>query len=450
MSEMNKIERYSIHRSKAMYDIIYGVLPGGVHHNYAKSSTEIPLFFDRGKDTRLWDRDGNEYLDLYARFGAMFLGHDNKKLSKEMEVAINKYPITDYSSADIQVFQYFQKYVPCCEKIRFGLSGTEMVQNAIRLARAYTGKSKFIKFKGHFHGSADNILGGQSAGSADPIVYEDDKSVFYTEGRAQNILQEQTLQIPWNDINALEQVLDQYGSTVAAVLMEPVNINGGSILPKENYLKQVYYLCKRHHVLLIFDEIITGIHMGLGGAQGTYNVIPDICVMGKAITSGITPVSAILGRAEVMDLYTQHRVAHGGTFNGYSLGMAAVAATFSVLEENQNSIYRNINTVSRQIQYVLAEEAALAGIELITQGPDACFSYHCTGQEITRHDQLTDKIIQKDSIIRQCLQQYGIVCCHTSRFYLNASINEADVEFFRKHVRPALQETARIFRRLRF
>lgn len=443
------MEKYNISKSIEWNHNLKNYLPSGKHHNYSKADNETSIHFIEGLGSMVWDADKNSYLDLYAKFGAMFLGHKNRGLLEAITTAVHKYPITDYTELDSKVCEYFHRYVPCCEKIRFCLSGTEAIQNAIRLARAYTKKRRIIRFEGHFHGSADNIMGGKTNNILCPIVYEDPDSVFHTEGRASAVLQDQMLMLPWNDIEILNKMLKNYGADIAAIIMEPVNMNGGGIMPYDNYLEQVRSLCDEYQVVLIFDEVITGIHMGLGGAQNVFKVTPDLCVMGKAITSGIVPVSAIMGSSDIMNLMEENRVAFGGTFNGYNIGMAAVEATFRILSENEDFYYNKIKDYASQISKILHEEGKYYGIDLITQGPPACFTYHCTDKPIEVYNQYNDTIMQKDRILRQCMLQYGIIACHTSRMYMNISISDKDIEFFTTHLRPALQTARQIFDRLK-
>lgn len=444
------MEKYKIKNSLHYNQTLRQYLPDGRFHNYAKSDNEIPIYFVDGCGSRLQDADGNSYLDFYCKYGAVFLGHKNAVLSAAIEKALKDYPITDYTDIDELVCSYFSKYVPCCEKIRFGLSGTEVIQNAIRLARAYTGKNRIIRFEGHFHGSADNIMGGMAKDARHPIVCEDIDNVFYTEGRANGIMQEQMFMLPWNDIDIVRKILCTYGNEVAAIIMEPVNMNGGSIMPVEGYLNEIREICNEYQVLLIFDEVITGIHMGLGGAQSVYQVIPDLCVMGKAITSGAVPVSVLMGKAKIMNLMEQNRVAFGGTFNGYHLGMAAIQATFQILSGNEGeNYYKRIERYSKDLRLIMEEEGKRCGFPIVTQGPSGCFSFHCTDKEVVSYNHYNNSILKRDQILRQCLLQFGIYVCRTSRMYMNISLNEEDVAFFRTHIHPAFENAKKIFDRLK-
>src|SRR5699024_6681275 len=159
--------------------------------------------------------------------------------------------------------------------IRFGLSGTEIVQNALRLARAWTGKNRFIRFEGHYHGNADNIMGGKANNLNNPIPLDYIGDLKGTAGRATDSMESQSYILPWNDEQVLEDLLSKRADEVAAIIMEPVCVNGGGMMPDRNYLKKVRELCDTYNIVLIFDEIITGLRMGLGGAQTYFDVLPD-------------------------------------------------------------------------------------------------------------------------------------------------------------------------------
>lgn len=442
------ISQYKQQLSCELTDKLAKILVSGKHYNFSQKEDEISLHFLSGKDSLLHDIDNNVYLDLCARHGAMFLGHGNEEYCKALQDAVLA-PITDYSIYDEEVCHWFRKYVPSCERIRFGLSGTEMVLNALRLSRAYTGRRRVIRFNGHCHGTADNIMGGKAKEALFPIVIEDEASRFATKGRASGVLQDQMLLLPWNHIETFRKIVQAYGSDVAAVIMEPVMINGGGILPLPGYLNEVRNICDKYGIVLIFDEINTGIHMGLGGAQAITGVIPDLCLMGKAVSGGSVPVTALMGKAKIMDLYENGGVVHGGIYNGYHLGMAATAATFRILSRNEQEIYKQLSLVQEEISKIMREEAARCGLEIIVQGPPACSSFHCTDKEIKSYEDYNQHIMNKDTILCYCMACYGILVCKTSKMYFNITLNEKDIYFFKEHIRGAMEMACSAIERLK-
>lgn len=445
---MYLIARYKRQLSSELTDKLAKILVSGKHYNFSKKENEASLHFSSGKDSMLYDLDNNVYLDLYARRGAMFLGHGNEEYCNALQNATLA-PISDYSIYDEEVCHWFRKYVPSCERIRFGLSGTEMVLNALRVSRAYTGRRRIIRFNGHCHGTADSIMGGKAKEALCPIVIEDEASKLATKGRASGVLQDQMLLLPWNHIETFRKIVQAYGSDIAAVIMEPVMINGGSILPLPGYLNEVRNICDKHGIVLIFDEINTGVHMGLGGAQVMTGVTPDLCLMGKAVSGGSVPVTALMGKAKIMDLYEHGSVVHGGTYNGYHLGMAAMAATFRILSRNEQEIYKRLSLVQEMLCKIIQEEAARCGLEIIVQGPSTCSSFHCTDKEIISYEDYSQYIIKKDTILCHCMECYGVLVCKASKMYLNITLNEKDIDFFKEHIRPAMEMAYNIIERLK-
>lgn len=415
------------------------LLPGGVHYNFNLPWEESPLHFVNSKDSRVWDMDGKEYLDLYARFGAMIVGHNNKYYTDFLKSVIDRVLCVSHCDLDEEVLELIHKYVPSAEMIRFGLSGTEIVQNALRIARAYTGKNKFIRFNNHYHGNADNIMGGKSFSVNSPYPVDFRGDTKGTSGRAEGILEDQSYLLEWNDIDELKNFLGKHSEEIAAIIMEPVCVNGGSIMPKEGYLQGVRELCNKYGIVLIFDEIITGFRMGLGGAQSFYGVTPDLTTLSKAMGGGGVPVSAVVGKKELMNLLTEKKVIHAGTFNGYPLGTAAIIATIKLLSDNNGEAYKNMEYYVRKIHRVFKEIAFREGLPLIIQGPAFCGAYHCCDQELLSPAEYSADVQIKDVILNAELQKQGILVSSISRIYPNITLNESDVQWFIDHAEGAIR-----------
>jgi len=418
-------------------------LAGGVHYNFQLPWEEKPTPFKEGQGSRLWDLEGNEYLDFYAKFGAMILGHNHPQYNQALKEMVDQIMAVNHCDLDVEVSELLVNHIPCAEKVRFGLSGTETVQNALRLARAHTEKNKFIRFIGHYNGNADNVLGGKMKDRDHPVPVEYKGDYKGTAGRADNIMENQSFLIPWNDIDFLEEVVEKYQDEIAAVLMEPVCINGGAIMPKEGYLQEVRDLCDEYGIVLIFDEIITGFRMGLSGAQGRFGVTPDLATFGKAIAGGGVPISVLTGKDEIMQLLVDKEVTHAGTFNGYPLGLAAIKATIEILSED--GAYEKMKKHTTEIHDILLAEADKLDIPLTIQGPTSCASYHCTEEEITKAEDWDSNTMLKDVIINTELAQEGILISTVSRIYPNLSINEQDVEFFKERVSAGLERAKKTF-----
>ncbi|GAE87602.1 aspartate aminotransferase family protein [Acetivibrio straminisolvens] len=420
-------------------------LPGGVHYNFRLPWEETPIHFVKADGSRAWDMDGNEYLDLYARFGAMIVGHGNKEYNECLKETIDRVLSVSHCDMDAEALELIAKFIPSAEMIRFGLSGTEIVQNALRLARAWTGKNRFVRFIGHYHGNADNIMGGRAPKTGDPIPSDYVGDLKGTDGRAKDSMESQSYLIPWNNADILENLLKSKGHEIAAVITEPVCVNGGSVLPAPGYLKRVRELCDEYNVVLIFDEIITGFRMGLGGAQQEYGVTPDLTTLGKAIAGGGVPVSALVGKKEIMQLLVDKKVIHAGTFNGYPLGTAAVKATLEILSRNNGQAISQMNEKMVMIHEILKSEADNAGLPLVIQGPPGCASYHVCKDVLKNPEEYDFEIMSLDIILNNSLLKNGILVSSISRMYPNISLNEDDVEWFRERVRNAVIETKEIY-----
>lgn len=420
------------------------VLPGGVHYNYHDPGARIEreIGFQKGRGSRVWDLDGNEYLDLFCKWGALIVGHYNPRYNEALMDCIGKVLAVDLCHLEREVCEMLIHHIPCAEMVRFGLSGTESVQNAIRLARAYTGKVKFVRFVGHYHGNADNILGGKVKDLRYPSPVPGDKGVFDTEGRDPDILQRQSFMIPWNDSGVLEELLSNHSREIAAVIMEPIAINGGGVLPKPGYLEAVRELCSRYGVVLIFDEVITGFRVGMNGAQGLFGVTPDLAVFGKAMAGGALPVSAIVGKKEIMDLYAKQRVVHLGTFNGYPLGLAAVRATLQLLSEDPGC-YERMGALNLEIAKSFVAAAKEAGLPLVVQGVPNALVFHVREKPIENMvDDGADG--QADGLVTLLARERGILFSYVSRIYPNLLLTQEDVVFFRERIFDAVAAAKKV------
>lgn len=420
------------------------LLPGGVHYNFNTPWEETPLHFVNTKGSRVWDMDGNEYLDLYARFGAMILGHENEEYNNALKAVIDRVLSVSHCDLDAETLELIHKYVPSAEMIRFGLSGTEIVQNALRVARAYTGKNKFVRFNNHYHGNADNIMGGKVKDINDPVPSDFAGDSKGTEGRAKYSLESQSYLLEWNDLKAVEELFSGHADEIAVVITEPVCVNGGSVMPAKGFLEGLRALCDQYQVVLIFDEIITGFRMGLGGAQKEFGVVPDLTTLGKAIAGGGVPVSALAGKKEIMQLLATKRVVHAGTFNGYPLGTAAVKATLEILGRNDGAAYQRMNTTMEKLHNSLLKNADKIGFPLIIQGPTACAAFHCCEKPLESPSEYSFEIMSKDILLNAAMQRNGILISSVSRLYSNISLDDADVAWFNERVEKALKETKEI------
>ena len=283
-----------IKRSEELYSKAINLLPGGVDSPVRafKSVGGIPLFIKEGKGSVLIDEDGNSFIDYCMSWGPMILGHgDRDVIDAVRETALHGTSFGTAHRFEVELAELVISMVPSIEKVRFVCSGTEATMSAIRLARGFTGREKFVKLDGCYHGHADFLLVAAGSGLADSGIPD---SAGVTTGNAKD-----TLVVPYNDIDSLERIFEKEGKDIAALIMEPVPCNYGLIKPKEGYLQRVRDLCTQYGVILIFDEVITGFRLARGGAQEYYGVRPDLTTLGKIIGGGL-PVGAYGGRKDIM------------------------------------------------------------------------------------------------------------------------------------------------------
>lgn len=439
--------KYETVESKSYNDRLKKVIPGGTHYSFRMPWESKQIHFVRGAGTRAWDLDGNEYLDFFCKFGANILGHNHPRYNEALMAALQGAAAVTLGTAECEAAEKICEYVPGAEMVRFSLSGTEAVQNALRLARGYTGKTKFIRFFTHYHGNADNLLGGRVGDLANPIPQEFEGDINDTEGKAKGASGECFL-LPWNDAAVFERVLATFGGDVAAVLMEPICINGGGVLPSPGYLPEVRRLCDKHGVVLIFDEVITGFRVGLGGAQRMFGVTPDLTTLGKAMAGGALPVSAIAGKRDLMKLYEARRITHGGTFNGYPLGIAAVKATLQILEEDGGRGYESMAARMREIHAAFLAAAARHGLTFEMKGVDAAGVYHVvTAANESPAARTVAQYAAK--LTSEAMAEHGILVSNLNRFYGSISVSAADVAAFTQRIERVFELVGQFVEKLR-
>jgi glutamate-1-semialdehyde 2,1-aminomutase len=407
------------------------IMPGP-HANLRSSARIKPIFVTKALGSRLWDVDGNEYIDYVGAFGPGILGHGNDTYVKALQEQLQTlyYLCTGdlRTTIEVDLAEKIVRHVPGVEKVRFVLSGTETVQLAIRLARAYTDRRYFIRFEGHYHGWLDNILGGKvdDHPSGKPYAVPDPHDGLLTLGRDPGVV-EQSFLLPWNDIEALEKTLEKYADEVALILMEPILLNSGCSFPRPGYLESVRELCDHYGIVLCFDEVQTGFRVGLNCAQGLLGVTPDLSTFGKALGGGI-PMGAVGGKSDIMNLLFDRRVIGAGTFNGYPFGLAACLATLTALENDDGAIYRQI--VQRQSRLLdgIKEIANRRNIPFFTQGSCGIFFFVTTDLgEVYTYKDLHGIDWKRQSHFERALADEGILVIRGGRWFISGGLTEADV-----------------------
>ncbi|MEO2083050.1 MAG: glutamate-1-semialdehyde 2,1-aminomutase [Desulfurobacteriaceae bacterium] len=344
-----------VRRSKELFEEAKKYIPGGVNSPVRafKSVGGTPRFIAKAKGSHIWDVDGNEYIDYVCSWGPMILGHAHPSVVKAIQEQAEKG--TSYGAPtelEVKLAKMIVELVPSVEKVRMVNSGTEATMSAIRLARGYTGRNKVIKFEGGYHGHVDALLVKAGSGlttfgvPTSPGIPED--------------FAKHTITVPFNDIDALKKVIDEVGDDVAAVIMEPVMANAGLIIPEPGFLEKVRELTAEKGIVLIFDEVITGFRLSLGGAQEYFGVTPDLSCFGKIIGGGL-PVGAFGGKEEIMDyLAPEGPVYQAGTLSGNPLAMIAGIKTLEELKKP--GVYDELRKKTERLSEGLKEAARKAGI----------------------------------------------------------------------------------------
>jgi glutamate-1-semialdehyde 2,1-aminomutase len=412
-------------------------LPGGVSSPF-RAKFPVPLYFEDGQGARIKDVDGNEHIDYALAWGPLILGHRHPAVVEAVRRQAERPHIYGAEhELEYLVAEQVQAMAPCAERIVFTSSGSEAVQAALRLARAFTGRRLVVKFEGHYHGWIDSVLVSYRPRPEEAGPIERPRSVPGTAGQVPNAT-ENVLAATWNDLATVEALFAERGAEIAAVIAEPVLCNSGGILPAPGFLEAVAKLARAHGALLIFDEIITGFRMSPGGAQASFGVTPDLATFGKAMGGGL-PLSAIAGRAEIMDQLADGRVAFGGTFNGNPLSLAAADATLRELSRGEGELLKEANRLGRVLMEGLREAARAAGVPVCMAGFGAAFSVHFTPLPslTTYRDCLADDADRLARFLRGMLDQ-GVYLLPDGRFYVSAAHTEDHIESTLRAVRAVL------------
>lgn len=337
------------------FDEAQKVIPGGVNSpvRALRSVGETPLFVDHAKGVTLTDIDGNDYTDFCLSWGVFIVGHANEKVETAVHGAISRG--TSYgipTLVETELAKTVSTLIPTMQKVRFVNSGTEAVMSAIRVARGFTGRNYIVKFSGCYHGHADHLLVAAGSGVA---TFGISSSAGVPEGFVQY-----TLVAPFNDKGAVAELFRKYGDQIAAVIVEPVPANMGVVPEKDGFLSFLRSITQEHGSLLIFDEVITGFRLTLGGAQKYYGIEPDLTTVGKIVGGGF-PAAAFGGRAEIMSMLAPDGpVYQAGTLSGNPVAMTAGLATLGILSED--GIYDKLNAKAEHFIAALQEAVNDKGI----------------------------------------------------------------------------------------
>lgn len=380
---MTKLSSATHSRSRELFALAQEYLIEGVNSPSRGASVYAggPIYLERGQGSQVWDADSNAYTDFMMSFGALIQGHAHPRIVEVVSETIAQGAhFAAATSAEIEAAERFCQMVPSAEAVRFTNTGSEATMLALRLARAHTGRRKFLKFEGHYHGWYDPYLLNAHSHSVDELgPKENPARIPDSEGIPRATFDDVVL-APWNDIAALREIMHQHSDELAAVITEPVMANMGCIPPREGYLQAVRELTREHGALFIMDEVVTGFRYAPGGCQEYYGVEPDLSTFGKALGAGF-PIGAVAGSRRILDRlqWGEHMVLHYGTFNGHRLTMNVVAANLGLLV--REGAYGRLHAIGDAAIEGLRDVFGQHNIAAVVQGFGPMFQIYFTERD---------------------------------------------------------------------
>lgn len=422
-------------RSHYFYERAKKVIPGGVNSpvRACKAVKAEPIFFERGEGAYLVDADGNRYIDYVGSWGPLILGHSHPNVIAEVYFASKRG--TSFGAPtwlEVEMAELLCNCIPSLERVRLVNSGTEATMSALRLARAYTGRKKIVKFDGCYHGHSDSLLVKAGSGLAtfgipsSPGVPEE--------------LTAHTISLPFNNKEALRETFEKYGKEIACVIAEPVPANMGVVLPKEGFLSYLREITKQYEALLIFDEVITGFRLGLDGAQGKFGIKPDLTCLGKIIGGGL-PVGAYGGRAEIMELIApEGPVYQAGTLSGNPIAVSAGLAT--IKELMKPGTYEKLDTLATTLEQGIKNILKELNLPYQVVRCASMLTLFFTHKEVTNFQDALKADIEKYAQFWQGMLKRGIYLppSQFEAWFVSLAHSEKDIEITLTAIRDTLKE----------
>ena len=411
--------------SETLFEQAQKYIPGGVNSPVRafKGVGGTPIFFKHAEGAYLYDEDDRRYIDFISSWGPMILGHSNKvikdALHAQVELGIGYGAPT---AIETEMAKKVCELVPSIDLVRMVNSGTEATMSAVRLARGYTGRDKIVKFEGCYHGHVDSLL--VKAGSGALTL-----GVPNSPGIPAS-LAELTLTLDFNDIDGVRDVFDKIGDEIAAIIVEPVAGNMNFVPPVPGFLEGLREVCDQHGTVLIFDEVMTGFRVSLGGAQGYYGVTPDLTALGKVLGGGL-PVGAFGGKRAIMEhISPLGPVYQAGTLSGNPLAMCAGLTTLNAISEP--GFHDRLTEKTNAVRDGLKQAADEAGIPLVVQSAGGMFGFFFTdAPSVTRFDQVTACNIERFKAFFQGMLKEGVYLAPSAfeAGFTNAALSDEDIEF---------------------
>ena len=428
-------DAFSIANSAALLDRSKQSLAMGVSSGMRKAGAPAPLFFERGEGAWYFDADGHQLLDYTLAWGPLILGNAHPAVIAAVTEQLGRgFAFGAQHRGEIELAELMTAVIPGVERVIFSNTGSEAVQAALRLARAFTGRPLFVKFEGHYHGWFNNVLVSYRSKAADPVA------PLPTCGGQPAHEFADTLVVPWNDLAALERAFAEHPGRIAAVLTEPLLANSGSCEPEPGFLAGVIECCRRHGAVSVFDEVITGFRLALGGAREHFGLAPDLSVYAKAMAAGFA-LAAVGGGREIFDVLDDGRTIHAGTYNGNPVNLAAGVATIRALAEP--GTFERMHAHGRAVRARIESAAARRGIPLVTSGSGPVFSVHfgLTDKPRDYRDTLRADA-SRSAAFRLALLHRGVYVLPDGRWYVGATHGEPELAHVLAAIDAALGDLA--------
>jgi len=419
-------------QSASLYRRACRSLETGVSTAFRRHVTPVPVYFERGDGPYLYDVDGQEFVDYALAWGPLIVGNNHPSLTAAIQEQIAKaYTFGAQHQGEIDLAEKMIRTIPGAGRVLFSNTGSEAVQAALRLARGFTGRDKVLKFEGHYHGWHNNMLV-----SNHPSPEQYGRTVpdcGGQPGREYSL----TITCPWNDIEALQELFAQHRGQIAAVIGEPILVNGGSCLPTDGYLQSLIDLCRQEGAVSIFDEVITGFRIALGGAREYFGLQPDLSVYAKAMGAGFS-ISAVAGSSEVFAALSDGRTSHFGTYNGNPVCCAAAIATIDIL--SAPGTYEHMHAHGNALRQAIEAAAETCGQQLVTTGVGSAFHVHFGLAAAPRSIRdLVNVDAEAGHRFQMGLLERGVYNLPGGRWYVGATHSDRELE----RVIPAIHESMR-------
>ncbi|MBA30979.1 MAG: hypothetical protein CL748_00395 [Chloroflexi bacterium] len=417
--------------SKKMYNQAKKYIAGGISSQIRKNDpAKIPLFFSHAKGSKMWDVDGNEYIDYIQGMGPNLFGHSPDFISELVKKEMDRgYVFAAQFEKEIEIAKMALELIPIKNATaRFAISGTEIDQLLFRVMRGYTKKNKIVKFEGHYHGWMDSV--NYSVHPSLSIAGDENNPNPIPESTGMDLNTRKSLIIcEWNDEEKIEKVFNEFGDDIAGVITEPILANTNCILPKKGYLEKVKSLCEKHNALLAFDEVITGFRVAAGGAQELLKITPHIATYAKSMAGGF-PMSMIVGEKQIMNEIGNGNVYHGGSFNSNVMSTAATYATLKYLQDSKTTFYENLNKKGEFMIENLKSVSKSQESDMHVQGIGSLLSISFTNKEeiINWRDHAKNCNEEKYSIFAYEMLKNGIRLSSNGRMHISSAHTHEDLE----------------------